>query len=292
MRLGDYPTSGSTKVYIEGNWIDDSLRIDFEEHNAKVPLWGYHQKHYADVADGKVLISGVLMINFRFPGYLMYAIGNILRTRQADEVSREVTPAVQGSSNEIPGQGAGTQGAKAFDSGRGYTAVISTIEQMRLMTPQQRAEVLMQMNDEDFTRTSSILSAMLTPQGPDQKINSSFGEWVQESPAEMSPHKFVGGAKGFDITVRYGTFENRTGEGVSIREVIEGVHLTGRRKVISAMTSSGDLGTSGSALVEVYPFFARRIQQYAGVEDLFPSDDREERLKGLASSVPGRDTLA
>ena len=70
MYYGDYPTPGDVKVFIAGSWIDDAYRVDFDNKNQKTPLRGYHQKHYALVADGYRIVVGNILVHYRYPGYL------------------------------------------------------------------------------------------------------------------------------------------------------------------------------------------------------------------------------
>jgi hypothetical protein len=74
-----YLTSTETKCFIGGYWVDDLHRIEYQEQNKKVPLQGYHQKYYADVADGQSIVVGSMTVIHRYPGYLLSAIAGITK---------------------------------------------------------------------------------------------------------------------------------------------------------------------------------------------------------------------
>ena len=70
MRMGDYPTPAQVTLYLEEVWVDDAYRVEFRKQNPKTPLYGFDEKYFSNVADGQVLVSGNLVINYRYPGYL------------------------------------------------------------------------------------------------------------------------------------------------------------------------------------------------------------------------------
>ncbi len=89
MRIGDYPTSSDVKCYINGWWVDDLHRIEWEEHNPKIPLYGYHQKLIGDVADGRYLVAGNIILHFRYPFYLSKAIQSVMGGPVVTETKKE-----------------------------------------------------------------------------------------------------------------------------------------------------------------------------------------------------------
>jgi hypothetical protein len=79
-----YPTSTETKCFINGYWVDDLHRIEYQEQNKKVPLQGYHQKHFAAVADGQSIVVGSMTVIHRYPGYLLAAIAGVTRDNDVE----------------------------------------------------------------------------------------------------------------------------------------------------------------------------------------------------------------
>ena len=77
MRLGDYPTPAQIVVQIGDVWVDDALRIEFNDTAGKIPLYGYNEIRPSAFTDGRAYVAGSLAINYRFPGYLEHAAGEI-----------------------------------------------------------------------------------------------------------------------------------------------------------------------------------------------------------------------
>jgi len=258
MNFGDYPTPGDVKIYIGTNYVDDAYRVDYDERNNKVPLVGYHQKHFVQVADGKVMIVGNIIIHFRFPGYLTYAIKSVLN-RMEDGALSDGSGAPQGAASGQPNPTRTTAyGLPSKDT------VIQAIELIRKSTVDQRVRALVVSHKFGFFDQQSTL------------LNTVYGQFKGdaspkfdplESPVEMSPEAFMGAGTGLDLRLYYG-YIGGTDQGVHVTEVLRGVHFTGRRKVVNASTSGGDLSASGQSILEVYPFFARSVDSL--VQDKAP----------------------
>ena len=73
MKMDSYPTPSQITVSLGSVWIDDALRIEFKEEAAKVPIFGYNERQANVFADGHSYVSGSLVINYRFPGYMLWA---------------------------------------------------------------------------------------------------------------------------------------------------------------------------------------------------------------------------
>ena len=69
-----YPTPSTTNYYINGYLIDDVFRIDFKRAQQHQPIYGYHSDKFDFVARGKELVTGQIVINYRYPGYLRNVI--------------------------------------------------------------------------------------------------------------------------------------------------------------------------------------------------------------------------
>ena len=50
--------------------VDDMYRVDFQRRISHQPIYGYDDTQFAFVAQGKELVTGNMIINFRYPGYL------------------------------------------------------------------------------------------------------------------------------------------------------------------------------------------------------------------------------
>lgn len=256
---GQYPTSGDVKVFIDGKWVDDTLRVSVEEECRKVPLWGYHQKFMGGVADGKMIVTGTLAIHFRFPGYLMYAIQGIVDRRKMQEADRLMNAEQRGPDVQGAPQAVSTQTNPYDQGGRGAQSTIALIQSLRRMSPEERATAILEAGN-DFQRQSDLLESMFI-----QRASQDDSTPVGDNPVELSPEALISPHGGFEIELVYAKTETPQGS-FFVRERILGVHLTGSRKVITAGIGGSDLGGSGQSLIEVYPFLAKKVVRYAAHE--------------------------
>jgi len=74
MRQGSYPTPAQVWLIADGVWLDDAYRVEYRSQYPVIPLYGYDEKEFTAVAKGRQLVTGNLVINFRYPGYLYAAI--------------------------------------------------------------------------------------------------------------------------------------------------------------------------------------------------------------------------
>jgi len=70
----NYPSPADVKIYIAGEWIDDAYRVDYSVQAPKQPLYDYTSSFFKDVAHGQSLVVGNLVLNYRMPNYLKFAI--------------------------------------------------------------------------------------------------------------------------------------------------------------------------------------------------------------------------
>lgn len=273
MQFGDYPTPGDVKIYIGGSLVDDAYRVDYDERNGKVPLTGYHQKYYSMMADGKVIVVGNMIVHFRFPGYLTYAIKTVLSRREEGALADSATMA---SAVDRIAPPAGSPGVPYFPAAAPETSrktayrlstkdnVLASIAAIRRMSPSDRVKALTaSFKYGYFEQHSMLLERMYgtyaqNNDGSGSKDSESTRYDPLESPAVMSPNDFENGQRGIDLRLYYG-YIGKEDQGVYVTEVLQGVHFVGRRKVINASTSGGDLSASGQSLLEVYPFIARSV---------------------------------
>lgn len=264
MQFGDYPTPGDVKIYIGTSYVDDAYRIDYNEQNSKVPLSGYHQKHHVQVADGKVLVVGNIIIHFRFPGYLTYAIKNVLNAAEEGQISNaqagfgSMAPGLPAGATTTPSDPTTANRSAAYKIGTRDT-VLQAIESIRRSTVDQRVQSLVASHELGlFEQQSTLLNTLF---GQFLVVGSTKGDPKfdpLQSPVEMAPDSFMGGTTGLDLRLYYG-YIGGANQGVYVTEVLRGVHFTGKRKVVNASTSGGDLSASGQSILEVYPFFARSV---------------------------------
>lgn len=74
MLPGNYPSPSNVKIYIGDVYLDDAFRVDWQAQNPKTPMYSWADSNFRTVAQGREIVTGRLIINYRFPGYLISAI--------------------------------------------------------------------------------------------------------------------------------------------------------------------------------------------------------------------------
>lgn len=82
----NYYSGPQVRVYINGIWVDDIIRLEWTPVQNKRPIWGYSSTYFDAIAAGTVLISGSFSMNFRYDGYLATILGYI------DNITAEQPP--------------------------------------------------------------------------------------------------------------------------------------------------------------------------------------------------------
>lgn len=101
-----YISTDSAAIFIRGWWVDDAVGIQYQVQDPKEPLYGYRRKNWTDVAEGNVIVHGMLDINFRYKGYLLFLLSQVGslkdRVRSAEEQDAQGlggTKALEGYNN-------------------------------------------------------------------------------------------------------------------------------------------------------------------------------------------------
>jgi len=79
-----YRGPSNTKVFLGTVWLDDVVSISYNAQHSKEPIWGFRNILFDGVSIGKTLISGQLICNFRYPGYITKVIEQV---RSRNEIS-------------------------------------------------------------------------------------------------------------------------------------------------------------------------------------------------------------
>ena len=61
-------------IYIGGYKISEAFRVDWDARDSKTPLYGWADSDFTAVSPGRRIVTGRLVINYRYPGYLHHAI--------------------------------------------------------------------------------------------------------------------------------------------------------------------------------------------------------------------------
>lgn len=161
----------NAKVYINGFWVDDFVSMKYEYQNAKIPFRGYHQKQWVAVADGRLIVVGNMVLNFRYPGYLLKAIS-----------------AVNGVDADIRAK-----------FGMSKARLYELIDKIRTASPRDRVALLSDAPPEAFDLMSELLQVTILGQDV---------PGATDNPVELGPNDSWAGNKGFDLDIVYGDDEN------------------------------------------------------------------------------------
>jgi hypothetical protein len=236
MRLDDYPTPAQTSIYIGDQWIDDATRVQFEIQHPRIPLYGYNRGEFGAVADGKILITGNLVINYRLPGYLLQAIENA----RANDTVRNVDTALrihQGEGGDTPR----LTRPKLYEL---LKELKRDTDSTKRLSRLGRA-----MRDGTFREVSALMRQVMT-----SRFRDVDDRWFTQ---RNNPALGKASDVAFDIQVAYGD-----NYGPMKVDVLRECYITGMGKAMSASAGGGGFSASGMPIYEVYPFIARTIDQF------------------------------
>ena len=240
MRAENYPTPAQVSVFLGDVWIDDAYRIEVRDQNPLIPLYGYSQSEFTAVAQGKRIVQGSLIINYRYPEYLRAAIDGTGKKKVEMDRTTALAVALRDAPvdervnilNLARQQGVGKEMGEIFTEK--YVPQFE-FTQPGMTAAEQRAIY------EDAVEQNENLGVLPSTMKLDPREGITFKIWF-DTPNES----------------KYYT-------------VIEGVRLVGRAMTIrNSADGGGDTSSSGQNLFELYTFFAkrmysRRLQKWADI---------------------------
>lgn len=253
-----YPTPSKVKCYVNGIEIDDMFRIDFKRDVRHQPIYGYDDAQWGFVAKGKELVTGQLVINYRYPGYLSSVIRRA--TASAVRTERAMQPFREGANQSNPL--AQQRALRAID----FLAFDG-------MEPEAQARYLANQMSAGLDNQAFVdaLKARFEERFILDTRNEDGARSRWDSPLDYPTH-----IEFFDLHVRYGFNDQNIGFNRIFRDVV----LIGESSVISAAAGAGnDMSSSAQAVLEVYPFFCRTVDIQSGVRRSSPGVER----RGLQS---------
>lgn len=246
MLLHDYPTPAQTTIFVGDNFLDDAYSVNFEVQHPRVPLYGYNQSFYSQMADGKVLVTGTLIINYRYPGYLAEAIKryqDFARTRQMAE--------------DIIGSHLG--GFPTAGLSDPHPIGVIDLTSRRLNRDKLRVKLKdLRSTDDPNERTRIIARSMVNGTFRDVSqlsrllFSEDLAETTRENPAQIPARE-----GNFDIQIAFGD-----GAGPLRVDILRACHITGMAKSMSSSAHGHAGSVSGAPIFEVYPFVAKRLDQW------------------------------
>ena len=247
MSLDNYPTPAQTSVFIGGFHVDDAYGIHFEVQHPRVPLYSYNQSEYTQVADGKILVTGTLMINFRYPGYLAEAIENDQRIQDTANLVDQTINKV-GNSFGFP------------ESQLAQRARSPHLIPYQRMNKDQLRTTLKAMKQTDDPNVRMQIMALSISNGNFREVSHLarrlFNRGAPVGPVE-NPVQMASRESRFEIQVAYGD----PGGPMKV-DILKNCQITGMAKHITSSAHGSRGSVSGAAIFESYPFIASRLDQW------------------------------
>ncbi len=88
-----YYTPCNVGIYIGGYKISEAFRVDWDARDSKTPLYGWADDKFTAVSNGRKIVTGRLVINYRHASYLSTAIAEFHDQTQPKNNAQEVTQA-------------------------------------------------------------------------------------------------------------------------------------------------------------------------------------------------------
>jgi hypothetical protein len=85
-----YYTPCNVGIYIGGYRLSDAFRVDWDARDSKTPLYGWADDTFSAVSNGRKIVTGRLVINYKYPRYLTTAINEFTRNQNPIDDREEV----------------------------------------------------------------------------------------------------------------------------------------------------------------------------------------------------------
>lgn len=250
MAYGDYLTPSQSAIFIGEYHIDDAYSVEWSYKDSRSPLYNYFDDEVVTSSLGKKIVVGTLSINFRYPGYLSYAINEAKGKYLEGEALKEASE----SKNEFL--------AYYFDQMRKG----SVSDRMRLLLEAAIAGPQAMQTMSRLAEASQLSLSKLN----DKSIAFKDIFDAQKPSLDVNP---------IDIWTHFGDLDKP-----HVAQKIEGVVFVGESQQVQAGASpSGGLSASGINILEVYSFWAKKVVKYK-----FNSSKKPFNNEAVQRASPGR----
>lgn len=252
-----YPSPSTVTYFINDILIDDMFRVDFQRKVNYQPIWGYDSRKFDFIAKGKEIVTGNLIINYRYPGYLRAAIKSAQESNDAIRVAAERE--IESKQNSAIGQGFLQEIDSQILEDKSKTLSNLILKNSTSLFNRQVSEI------SAGTRTEFNIGTFRN-QSLVNELKSKLRSYYGSEPEEEQNNDFLSPLDeddiiAFDLTMSYG-FEGR---GQPYSRIIKDCVLIGESETVSASAGiSDDMSSSAQPILEVYSFFARTIEVKQG----------------------------
>ncbi|RMG69777.1 MAG: hypothetical protein D6710_08300 [Nitrospirae bacterium] len=232
-----YPTPSTVKYYIQGIELDDIYRVDYNRTVRHNPVYGYDSKKFGFIARGKELVTGNIIVNYRYPGYLTTAILNFTVNESAAKVGVE---------NKFGNKNSTFVSKETLEVDLGAIDGLGSVDDKAKAIANRLLEGNFLSNDEIIARLKKNFEDRHLRRQEEEDFS------IYSSPLDIDLAKLK-----FDMTVRYGFQDIEHG----YVRVFKDCYLIGESETVSAAAGTGgDMSSSAQPILEVYPFFCRTIE--------------------------------
>ena len=225
-----YYTPCNVGIYIGGYKVSDAFRVDWDARDSKTPLYGWADETYSAVTNGRKIVTGRLVINYKYPGYLSAAITEFTKGQNPINEAEIV---------------------KANDE----------FDQLRGKSSEERVKFLAQLAAKNYgdnrlaSQASKSMISLPNHLGAATKDPFMSPNYDPNNMAKYSIEAYKQ-KNTFDILVTYGDILKEEHIEVTLKDA----YIVGQSQTISASaTGGGDVSSSGSPIYEIYSFFAKEI---------------------------------
>lgn len=230
MAYGNYPTPSQTGIYVGEFHVDDAYSVEWKYRDNRTPMYSYFDQEVVNVAHGKKIVVGSIAINFRYPGYLPFAIKEARQKKYDADQIRNIQQ----------------EGHSYFDQYLDEMRTGDANERMRLLL---QAAAIGPKALEKMSALAYISSLSGTP------VEGAIGRQIEFQDVFDVQDEGNGGIIPVDIRTHFGDIDE-----VHVAEIIEDVVFVGESQQIQAgATAAGGLSASGSNILQVYSFWARKV---------------------------------
>jgi hypothetical protein len=230
---GNYITPSQSAIYIGEYHVDDCYSIEWNYRDNRNPLYSYFNDEVVSTSLGKKIVVGSLSINYRYPGYLPWAI------KEARSISLSGSIDVK----------------QIHQDGRNF--VDTYLTEMKNGTAAERMKLLLAaaiVGPKALNRMSAL--AYLSQQGLSLGLRGVDSQ--QEFPDVFDIQNPDLDVVPVDIWTHFGDIDE-----THVAEKIEGAVFIGEsRQVQAGASASGGLSASGINLLEVYSFWAKKVTKF------------------------------
>lgn len=223
-----YYSPSQVKILIGDYVVDDAISIQWNVQDQRIPIYGYNDRKYRTTVAGRSIVQGMLEINFRFFGYLTWAMQQIKEDADILETASDVA-LVKHLNNK-------DESLKTFKNYAGL---------------EEKASHIANSFADSLKAKTKNRSSAFVPGAYFDKLKDLH--WKRESqvafqrPGELDTS--------CNIIVQYGNVINETNPLTSL--LIRDVQFVGQSTAISAEVPDG-----GMPVREAYPFLARSVESY------------------------------